>query len=253
MTEGPELVLSTWLWATVLTGMAAWVQGTVGFGFAIVSVPVLALADPRLAPDPQLLLLFPLTVFMAFREAGHLQWRGVGWLFLGRFPGLFLGGALLVWAEARWLDLAVGSLVLMAAVMLGRGWNLRRTPWSQFLAGVFSGTSSMVSGIGGPPVALLYRNETGPALRSTLAFVFMWGLMLTLVGRFLTGDLTLRDGVWAVALSPGVVGGLWLARSSAQRIPGSALRRGVLLLASGAALGLCLRALWPDAPISPPA
>src|SRR5687768_11992248 len=54
--------------AWVVTAASAWLQGAIGFGFAVVSVPVLALAHPALAPVPQLLLSVPLTVVMAVRE-----------------------------------------------------------------------------------------------------------------------------------------------------------------------------------------
>jgi uncharacterized membrane protein YfcA len=40
----------TLAFALAVTVIAATVQGTVGFGFGIVSVPVLLLVDPRLRP-----------------------------------------------------------------------------------------------------------------------------------------------------------------------------------------------------------
>lgn len=40
---------------------ATTVQGIAGLGFAMVSVPILALIDPSFAPVPQLLMTLPLT------------------------------------------------------------------------------------------------------------------------------------------------------------------------------------------------
>ena len=57
--------LVIWILAFVITGGAAAVQGVAGVGFAMIAVPVLALIDPRLAPVPQLLVVIPLTMYMA--------------------------------------------------------------------------------------------------------------------------------------------------------------------------------------------
>ena len=76
--------------ALVVTFFAAAIQGVVGLGFAMVSVPILALIDPSLAPVPQLLTTIPLTVSMAWRERGHLQLSGIGWVLAGRVPGAVL-------------------------------------------------------------------------------------------------------------------------------------------------------------------
>ena len=54
-----------------MMAIAALVQGTVGFGFAIVSVPVLSLVNPALAPVPQLLVQVPLSFGMFLRERRH--------------------------------------------------------------------------------------------------------------------------------------------------------------------------------------
>ena len=53
--------------ALVITAIAAMLQGSVGLGFAMVSVPLLSLIDPRLAPVPQLLVSLPLALAMAWR------------------------------------------------------------------------------------------------------------------------------------------------------------------------------------------
>ncbi|MCL1692867.1 MAG: sulfite exporter TauE/SafE family protein, partial [Actinomycetia bacterium] len=57
--------------ALIVTFIAAAIQGVVGMGFAMVSVPILALINPSLAPVPQLLITLPLTISMAWRERHH--------------------------------------------------------------------------------------------------------------------------------------------------------------------------------------
>ena len=67
---------------------AATVQGAVGFGFAVVCVPILTLINPLMAPIPQIILAFPLTMYMALRERKFVNLSETGWLFFGRVIGL---------------------------------------------------------------------------------------------------------------------------------------------------------------------
>lgn len=233
-----------WGLALAITVAAAWVQGTIGFGFAIVSVPLLSLLDPTLVPTPQLLLMLPLTLILALRERASVMWGGLLWVMVGRVPGLLLGGWLLVRGDPALLDGVLGALVLAAALMLAWGLPVTRNPWTEVLAGTFAGCSSMVSAIGGPPIALLYRNERGPALRSTLSAIFLVGVLVTLCGRGVAGKVSLMDLRVAAVLVPAGAVGLLTSRWTRGRLEGPWLRRMVLALATLASLGLMLRGAW---------
>ena len=138
-----------WIVALVVTLLAATVQGVVGMGFAMVSVPILALIDPSLAPVPQLLMTLPVTVTMAWRERYHLRLSGIWWVIAGRFPGAAIGVALLAVATRRALEVAIAITVFVAVVVLASGLHLRRNALTEFGAGVFSGTSGLVASVGG--------------------------------------------------------------------------------------------------------
>ena len=164
-----------WILAIFITIGAAAIQGTVGIGYGMVGVPLLALLDPQLAPVPQLLTVIPLTIVMAWRERMSLDLGGVGWLLAGRLPGAALGVGLLAIATQRTLDLLIGSMVIGAVLIIGFGFHVRRNRGTQFAAGVVSGTTSLVAAIGGPPTALIYTSSEAATLRSTLAAVFTIG------------------------------------------------------------------------------
>jgi hypothetical protein len=84
------------------------VQGTIGFGYAIVTVPLLSLLDSRLAPVPQILTTLPLTLVAAWHERGHIEARDIGWILLGRLPGMLLGAILM--ALTRHTDHITGAV-----------------------------------------------------------------------------------------------------------------------------------------------
>ena len=229
--------------AAVAVVFAATIQGTFGFGFAMLAVPLCAMIDPRFAPVPQALLAALLVFPMAWRERQHIEWRGVLWILLGRAPGTVLGLLLLKAASPRALAFILAGSVLMAVLALATGASIRRTRTTEFIAGVIASIGSVVSSIGGPPIALLYRGAKGPVLRASLSAVFAVGLIMTLTARGVSGEISRLDLQIAAILSPGVIVALWLSKRLAHRVDGPWLSRMILLLAAGAAFVLMARAL----------
>lgn len=228
--------------AIAITSVAACVQATTGLGFAVLSVPVLSLLDARLAPVPQLLVVAPLTASMVWRERHDLDLRGVGWVLLGRLPGAGIGVLLLKLGSQASLDALIASCVIVAVAIVGGGLELRRTRATELAAGVFSGIFGLVASIGGPPLALLYRDARGPTLRATLAAIFSIGLLITIGARLLAREISLLDAELALWLLPGLFIGIWASRFFIGRIEGRPLKIAILLVAMLAAVGLLVRA-----------
>ncbi|HJL03502.1 MAG TPA: sulfite exporter TauE/SafE family protein [Polyangiaceae bacterium LLY-WYZ-15_(1-7)] len=226
-----------------MMAIAALVQGTVGFGFAIVSVPVLSLVNPALAPVPQLLVQVPLSFGMFLRERRHADWGGVWWTTLGRLPGTLVGVGLLTFATPAALDGFIGLLVLAAVIVLALGRPVVRTRATELGAGVLSGAGAFVSAIGGPPIALLYKDADGATVRATLALIFAVGVVLTVGARALAGRITGLDlGLGALSV-PMVLLGFWASRFLTARVEGRPLRVAILGISALAALGLLGRAV----------
>ena len=222
---------------------AATIQGTFGFGFAMLAVPLCAMIDPRFAPVPQALLAATLVFPMAWRERHHIEWSGVLWILIGRAPGTLLGLLLLKTASPRALAFILAGCVLAAVLALASGARIPRNKATEFIAGMVGSVGSVVSSIGGPPIALLYRGAKGPVLRASLAAVFAVGLIMTLTARGLSGEISLLDLQVAAVLSPAIFIALWLSKRLAHRVDGPWLSRAILLLAALAAVVLIARAL----------
>ena len=73
--------------AFLVSFLAAALHSTVGFGFALLSVPILSLLNPLFAPVPQLLVVFPLTLAIVMRERHAVEVKSTLWIFAGRVPG----------------------------------------------------------------------------------------------------------------------------------------------------------------------
>lgn len=231
-----------WALALAVTFVAAALQGVVGIGFAMLSVPILSLIDPRLAPVPQLLITVPLTVSMAWRERRHLEISGVGWIIAGRIPGAVIGVALLAVAVGRALDIAIAVIVLVAVGIIASGRHIERNAGTEFGAGVASGITGLVASIGGPPLALLYTDADGPTVRSSLAAVFTVGLAITITARTISGNITLEDVAVAAILFPALLLGYLVSIRVKGRVSRVQIRRGLLILSALGAVGLIVRA-----------
>ncbi len=233
-----ELVL-----AAVITAGAAAVQSGVGVGFAMVSVPLLALIDGRLSPVPQLLLTVPLAFSMAWRERHAIELSGVWWVLAGRLPGAALGLVLLKTVDGRALDALIGLVVLGAVLVLASRTTIRRTRPAEFAAGMAAGTSGLVASIGGPPLALLYRNDRGEVVRSNLATIFTVGLLVSILVRAGADEIAATDVEVALWLLPALAVGYLAGGRLLAHFEGARLRRALLGLSGAAGAVLVMKSL----------
>jgi len=190
----------------------ALVQGSVGFGFALIVVPVLALVDPETLPATVLLLALPLTSTVALRERHSMDLSGFFWLISGRLVGTIGGLGLLAAVPAAHLSILTGGLILGAVAMslLGSGFEVKN--WTRLLGSMASGVMGTAAGVGGPPLAIVYQHRPGPELRPTIASSFAIGAAMSLLGLALVGELKEYQLCSALLLLPGLLLGLWGSR-----------------------------------------
>ena len=227
--------------AFMVSFLAAALHSTVGFGFALLSVPILSLLNPLFAPVPQLLVVFPLTLAIVWRERQAVEVRSTLWIFAGRVPGAFVGVALLKLLSNAALDVLMSLMVIIGVGIVVSSKTFHRTAAREVFAGVASGTMAMVSAIGGPPIALLYRNDAGPTVRANLGLVFAIGLCITLGVRTAAGEVSWDEVLIGVALLPAVWLGLRASHHLIPRIDGPRLRDIIVVVAGASAVMLLAR------------
>lgn len=218
--------------------LAACVQGTVGIGFALIVAPVLAFLRPQLLPASLLLLMLPLNLYTMLREHHAFDWRGAGWITLGRTCGTFAGAAILVALSAHALSLLIGGATVAAALatMFAPPFSPNRRAFVS--VGLVTAISETATGIGGPPLALAYQHQQPAVLRSTVAGCFLLGELFSLAVLAAMGRTTSQQVWWAVLLVPFLAIGSFLSSLIRHKLNGRLLRGFVLLFAvvSGAIL-----------------
>jgi len=222
------------------TGIAAFVQGAIGIGFALIVAPVMGFLAPGLLPVTVLVLMLPLNLLVALRERDAIDWRGTAWISAGRLPGTLLGLGVLLVLSASGLNQLIGASTVLAVLVALFAPVFRPGRSACLSVGMITGITETATGVGGPPLALLYQHRPGPELRSTIACCFLVGEVLSLAILALAGKVHAEQLTWAMMLLPPLLIGTIASRIIHQRIDAKRLRQGVLLFAMLSGLVLML-------------
>lgn len=218
--------------------IAACVQGTIGFGFALIVAPVLAFFRPELVPVSLLFLMMPLNLFTVLRELKVFDWKGFSWITMGRAFGAIAGVGVLAALSSHALNPLVGAATIAAAVatVVAPAFSPNRRAF--MTVGLITGIAETATGIGGPPLALAYQHHRPEVLRSTVAGCLLAGQILSLAVLGLTGRATVHHMMSAALLVPFLAIGGLTSSFLRHHINGRLLRGLVLLFAvtSGAIL-----------------
>jgi uncharacterized membrane protein YfcA len=232
-----------WIVIALTVLAASTVQGVVGFGSNLLSVPVVALIVPAALPGAMVVPGIPMAVGMAVTERDHIDWRGSRFLLLGRVPGTAVGVAVVAAVSTDALSIVVGVIVIAAVVLSVVASHLHPgiTPRSACATGVATGVTGTAAAIDGPPLALLYQHDPAPVFRSTLATQFALGTVFTITGLLIGGQLHGWQLLLGVSLMPSYFAGLALSLVIRPRLSHHDLRPVVLVIAALTGLAAILR------------
>ena len=229
--------------ATAIVAAASCLQGIVGFGANLVASPLLLLVADQYVPGPIILASAVLNVLVARREESTAVDERIQAAIVGQVSGAVVAGAVLSALPASRLSVLFAATVLVAVALSASGLHLEPRRSTLVGAGVASGFMGTVSGIGGPPIALVYQRASGAALRATLARYFLVGTFVSIPTLVVVGVLGVRELGLALVLLPATAGGFILSRRFLHRIDSTSVRPFVLGLSTVAALAVLVREL----------
>lgn len=221
--------------AIVIVGLAGLISGLTGFGFGLISVPVLlVIYDPATVVTLSLGLSFftcMLVVYSAWRATAV---RTVLSMLPGAAIGLFSGAYLLAVADPNTIKIATGAIVVTFSVVLLSGVNVRGadSPLAAILAGGASGALATSTGLSGPPAVMLLaaRHFERDAFRATICAYF---IAINVIGfaALLWNDLLTRDQIGVTAaLLPAALLATYTGARLSRFIPPAVFRRATLIL-----------------------
>ncbi|MDG9688711.1 permease [Streptomyces sp. Alain-F2R5] len=224
----------------VTVAVAAFVQGSSGLGFALIVAPVAGIIDPHLVPVFVLASMIPLNLYVAWRERASLDLRGAGWITAARLAATPAGLAVLWLIPERSLGVFVGVATVLAAVVSLAAPAFTPGRAAYVGAGAVTGLTETATGVGGPPLALVYQHRPPAELRSTVAACFLVGEVASLALLFGTGEAQVTELGQAVVLLPAIAVGAWLSRLVHHRLDARRTRLFVLVFALVSGLVLML-------------
>jgi uncharacterized protein len=179
--------------------IAGLLRGFVGFGAALISVPVFSLVlGPHAAIAVNNVMGLP-TVFQLLPEAIRRAERPV---VLPICAATFLATPIGTWAlvvvDPALMTVAISALVLLMVAFLASGWRLKGHIGKGKLitAGVAGGLVQGVAGIGGPPVVAVALSRPGePAQQRANVLALMTAISLSSVLPLLYYGLFTRQTV----------------------------------------------------------
>ncbi len=207
--------------------LATLIRTTLGFGEALVAVPLLALRIPVPVAAP-LAVLVSITVaaVVVARDWRHVQLRSAGWLVLATLAGIPLGLLLLTGADARVVKAVLALVILAFALysLLHRApFHLAedRLPWL-LGCGLVAGVLGGAYGMNGPSLVVYgsLRRWSAEHFRATLQAYFLPASLLGMAGYWAVGLWVPLVTRYYLLSLPGAFAAIAIGRALNRRLNG---------------------------------
>lgn len=216
------------------------VAAVAGFGFSLVAAPPLLLMYEPVQVTAMLLIVTIATRWMLLVDTWRsTRVRTIGAMLPAAWLGIGIGILIVRRVEADYIKLLASSVVIVAALLMMRGWRPRRAnaPAAGPVAGLLSGLLSPTTGMDGTPVVLLFtgRDYDISTFRATITAYYYLIAPVSILALAQQGLLGRDDFLRALAIVPPVVIGLALGQRLVRRLSVERFRSIVfgLLLVSG--------------------
>jgi uncharacterized membrane protein YfcA len=212
--------------------LATLIRSTLGFGEALVAVPLLALRVPvNIAAPLAVLVSVVVAGVIVLQDWRRIQFRSAIWLILSSLPGIPLGLLLLARGNESLVKISLAAVILLfciysltvrATLHLAkdhRAWLLG----CGFLSGILGGAY----GMNGPPLVVYgaLRRWSPQHFRATLQGYFLPASLVGLAGYGSVGLWSDQLNRYFLLSLPGVVLAIVLGRALNHRISGQGFFR----------------------------
>ncbi len=248
-----ELTPLLWALCVMITLLAGFVKGVVGFAMPLIMVSLIGtLLDPQLAVAAIILPIVASNLLQTLRaglapavEAARDHWRYI----LVVCAAILAFAQLLPSIDARAFALILGVPVTILAVVQLVGWRPRIPPGrrraAELGAGLVSGALGGLAGTWGPTTVLYLLALEVPKARSVLVQGVIYGAgSIALLAAHLASGVLDRDTapLSAALLVPGLLG-MWAGFKVQDRLDANVFRRATLAVLVIAGLNLIRRGL----------
>jgi hypothetical protein len=213
------------VYVVVVIGLATLIRSALGFGEALVAVPLLALRLPvKVAAPLAVLVSVIVAVVVVIQDHRRIEFRSAAGLIVASLIGIPLGVLLLAKADDHVVRMILGSVIVafsLYALTAGRVRHLDKDHAGWLMAcGLLAGILGGAYGMNGPPLAVYgtLRRWSPPQFRATLQGYFLPVSIVGLAGYASIGfwdAAVTRYFVWSL---PGVAVAVVIGRAINRRM-----------------------------------
>lgn len=235
--------LESYLIANVAIILASLVQTSTGMGFAMIAVPLLALISVDLVPGPVLFVNLFLSLMMLGDGRAFVVRKEIAILCPTIVIGAIIGAAILTMISKETIGILIAITILLAVAISAFAKAQPLMPKNLAIGGVAVGVMGASAGIPGAPLVILYQNEDLRKTRPTMALVFTFSYIVSLIALYFGGAFSLTLAVDGLLLLPGLLAGFFFGRWIRVYMSQKIGRILMLSIASGSSVILLIKTL----------
>ena len=203
--------------------VASAIRSSLGFGEALVSVPLLALIMPvDVAAPLAVLVSITIALVAVLQDWRHIHLRSAGWLVLSTLAGIPLGLLLLKMVPEGIVKAILGVVIVVFSIyaLLGRKQAGLESDSYSWLFGFVAGILGGAYGMNGPPLAIYgsLRGWSPKHFRATLQGYFLPASLIGMCGYGFAGLWTARVNRLYLWSLPAVLIAVFLGRAINHRL-----------------------------------
>ncbi|WP_440903358.1 sulfite exporter TauE/SafE family protein [Catenovulum sp. SX2] len=218
--------------------LGAFVQGIIGYGLGILSVPLIFMVMPQMIPAPMILNSIFLCWIIARDNKSYIDRNILKWPIVGALVGTATAASVLAGLEERTFALMFSTMLLILISLSLMKLKLPINGTSGVIAGFFSAVSGTITAIGGPPIALLWQNLLPQTIRANMSVFFICSSIIALTALAIIGKFGWAEIKLSAFTLPGVFLGFYSSRLIINKIPAKQVRYGILAMSTISSLML---------------
>ena len=225
-------ILTTGIIVVFLGGLT---QGLTGFGFGLVTVPILVIfLVPQLVVPIVLLTSMLLTFYLLIETRRWLELKRILVLMAAGVAGLPFGIIILKQLDAGILRVFIGVIIVLFGLAFLSGYRreIRNEKLASVLIGFVSGLLSGSTSLSGPPVILFFTNQglKKQTFRANIVAYFTVLSLVTLPAFIFSGLITPEVLKFTLWFLPAMILGALLGVRLAPRVKEVLFRRIALII-----------------------
>lgn len=232
--------------------LASVTQGLTGFGFAIVSVPIMIIfISPKIVVPVILMHAIMINIVILIEARQWVDLKRIWPLIIASLAGIPVGTYLLVILNVSVLKVFIGSVIIPFVITFWIGFNkpIKNEKLAFAPIGFISGLLSASTSVGGPPVILFFVNQgvERQVFRANLVVFYLIISALSILAFVISGIITREVINYTMWFLPATIAGTMTGIKLTHKIDEKLFRKIaliVVMIAAFSSIALGLNRWW---------